>query len=127
MQHALCHRVDPEAFEHSKANLGVLAQRGPLRRGKRCRLTQKVLREGELADVVEAGGELRELELLARKAEACGQSNGKPRDALGVAPGINVPGINRFREARCGAQARGAVASVREPLQLRELDDVRLV
>src|SRR5439155_11354336 len=67
MQHALCHRVDPEAFEHSKANLGVLAQRGPLRRGKRCRLTQKVLREGELADVVEAGGELRELELLARK------------------------------------------------------------
>ena len=116
MQHALCHRVDPEAFEHSKANLGVLAQRGPLRRGKRCRLTQKVLREGELADVVEAGGELRELELLARKAEACGQSNGKPRDALGVAPGINVPGINRFREARCGAPSQGTALNGVVPL-----------
>src|SRR3954471_971085 len=83
-----------------------------------------MLRKGQLAEIVEAGAEPRQLEFLARQPHACSQADGELGDALGMAAGVDVTGIDRSGEARRGAGARRAGAPGRELLQLGELDRV---
>ena len=61
-------RIDAEAVEHAKADLRVALEHEPLRVGQRARLAQDLLRNGELAEVVQAAGEARELDLLRVEA-----------------------------------------------------------
>ena len=103
MQHPLRDGIDAETLEHSKSNLSVLPEGCPLRLGQLLWLAEEIFGESELADVVEARGELCELELFARQAEARGQSNSKLRDALRMVTGVDVSRIDRSGEACRGS------------------------
>ena len=67
--------------------------------GQRAGLAQDLLRDGELAEVVQAAGETRELDLLGVESQALRDLGGQFADPLGVTPGVRVAGVDRFREA----------------------------
>ena len=61
--------VDAEALEHPEPDLRVALEDHPLRLGQRARLAQDLLRDRELAEVVQARGEPGELDLFVGEAK----------------------------------------------------------
>ena len=96
----------------------------PLRLRERAWLAQDVLRDRELAQVVEAPCEPGQLDLLPVDAEPGRDPGGELGHALGVAAGVDVAGVDGLGEARCRPEAGSPVGAGREPLQLGDLDDV---
>src|SRR2546428_8841730 len=123
MQDEIGDRVDAEAVEHAKTDLRMALEYEPLRIGQRAGLAQDLLRNRELAEVVQAAGETRELDLLGIEAETLRDLGGELADPLGVTAGVGVACVDRLRKRRGGAIAGGLVRPRCEPLELRELDD----
>ena len=69
VEHPFGDRVDAEALEHSVADLGVALEDEALRRRQWTGLAQDLLRDRELAEVVEAAREAGQLDLLLIQAE----------------------------------------------------------
>ena len=69
VQHPVGDRLDAEALEHPVADLRVPLEHEPLRLGQRARLAEDLLRDRELAEVVQAAGEPGQLDLLGGSAE----------------------------------------------------------
>ena len=66
MQHPIGDRLDAEALEHAVADLWVALQDEPLRLVQRARLAEDLFRNRELAEIVEACGQTRQLDLRIR-------------------------------------------------------------
>ena len=120
-------RVDAEALEHAEADLRVALQHQALGVGERAGLAQDLLRDRELAEVVQAARQPCQLDLLLVEPDALGQPRGEVGDPAGVAAGVGVAEVDRFGQARRGAVARCAIGAVGEAAELGELDDVRTV
>ena len=127
VEHPLGDRVDAKALEHSEADLRVALEHEPLGIGERAWLAQDLLRDRELAEVVEAAREAGQLDLLLVEADALGQAGGQVRDAARVAARVGVAQVDGLGEARRGAVARRPVGPVGETTQLCQLDDIRAV
>src|SRR2546430_410135 len=97
----------------------------PLRVGERSGLAQDLFGYGQLAEVVQARRQARELDLLRRQAQPSGNSGGELRDSLGVASGVGIALVHGSRQARCGPEAGSTVGTAREVLELCQLDHVR--
>ena len=69
-------------------------------------------------------GEPRELDLLDVEPESDADARCELRHPLGVGACVRVTRVDRLRERRGGAVARGTVRACRDPLELRELDHV---
>src|SRR5205085_7235770 len=84
----------------------------------RVRLAEDILRDRELAEVVEIAGEPRQLD----PGLVCAQATRDPRrvvaDPLRMAPGIGVALVDRFGEALRRPVPRGAVRCVGELLEI---------
>ena len=119
--------VDAEAVEHAKADLRVAFEHEPLRIGQRAGLAQDLLRNGELAEVVEAARETCELDLLRIEAQPRRDARDELADALGVTPRVRIAGVDGLCERRGRPVTRGLVRPGGKPLELRELDDLRAV
>ena len=72
VQHPVGDRVDAEALEHPVADLRVPLEHEPLRVGQGCRLAQDLLGDRELAEVVQAAREARQLDLVGGQPELLG-------------------------------------------------------
>src|SRR2546426_7697534 len=127
VQDEIGNRVDAKAVEHAKADLRMALEHEPLRIRQRAWLAQDLLRNRELAEVVQAARETRELDLLGIEAETLRDLGGQLADPLGVTASVGVACVDRLRERRGGAVAGGLVRACCEPLELRELDDLRAV
>jgi hypothetical protein len=125
VEHPVGDGVDAEALEHPEADLRVALQHHPLRLGERPGLAQYLLGDRELAEVVQACGQARELDVLLRQPEAPGHTGRELGDALRMAAGVDVAGVHGPREAGGRSEAGGAVGPAGQSLQLRELDHVR--
>src|SRR3954454_12969742 len=90
--------VDAEAVEHPEADLRMTLEDEPLGVGERARLAQDLLRDRELAEVVEASGEARELDVLGIEPDAGRDARGEVADALGVAARVRVTRVHGLRE-----------------------------
>ena len=98
-------RLDAEALEHPVADLRVALEHHPLRLGERARLAQDLLRDRELAEVVQAGGEAGQLDLLVGEAEPARRSGRRGRRR--AASGCRCRRRARRRPAR-GSRRRGS-------------------
>src|SRR5204863_1081214 len=101
--------VDAEAVEHPEPDLGMALEHEPLGVGERARLSQDLLRDRELAEVVQAAGEARELDLFAIEADAVRNAGREIAHALRVATGVRVPRVDRLCQRGRRAVARGLV------------------
>ena len=124
VQHEICDWIDPEAVEHPEADLRMPLEHEPLGVGERARLLQDLLRNGELAEVVQAGGEARQFDLLGVEAESHRDAGGQFAHPLRMEARVGVAGIDRFRERGGGPVARGPVGAGGEALELRQLDHI---
>jgi hypothetical protein len=81
-------------------DLRVALQHEPLGFVERARLAQDLLRDGELAQVVQARCKSGQLDRGVVEAEAPGDAGRELADPFRVAAGIGVARVDRFREAR---------------------------
>ena len=116
-----------EALEHAETDLRVPLEHDPLGLGQGAGLAQKLFWDRELAEIVQARREARELDLLVGETEPARRPRGQLRHALRVAAAVGVAGVDRAREARGGPEPSGPVGTARQALQLGELDHVRPV
>ena len=79
VQHPLRDRLDAEALEHPVADLRMPLEHEPLRLVERARLAQDLLGDRELAQVVQAAREARQLDLRLVDAEPCVRSAPRAR------------------------------------------------
>src|SRR3954468_6639318 len=117
-------RVDAEALEHAVADLRMALEQEPLRVGQCCGLAQDLLRDRELAEVVQAPREARQLDVVGGQAESRRDLRGERRDALGMAAGVGVARVDGAGERRGRAEACDAVDAACNPPELRQLGDV---
>ena len=114
VQDPLGDRLDPEAVEHPESDLRVTLEHEPLGPGQRAGLAQDLLGDRELAEVVQAAGEPRELDLLLVEAEARRDAGREVGHARGMAARVRVAKVDRLCQARGGperAARSGPVAS----------------
>src|SRR5262245_26029631 len=97
----------------------------PLRIGQPRGLPEDLLRDRELAEIVEAASEPRQLDLVDREVELLGDLRRQCRDTLGVAAGVCVARVDGAGQRGGGAEARDAVGAARDPAELRQLGHVR--
>src|SRR5204863_2616946 len=94
---------------------------------ERARLAQDLLGNGELAEVVQPRRQPGQLDLALVGAEPGGDPAGEVGDPLGMAAAVRVARVDLPGEARRGATAGCAVGSLRELVEVRELERRRLV
>src|SRR5207248_8404555 len=99
----------------------------PLRLVERRGLAQDLLRNRELADVVQAAREPRELDLDLVDAEPARDPRGQLADALRVTSRVRVALVDRLREASRRLVARRVVGVRGELPQLDDAGPRRLV
>jgi hypothetical protein len=90
MQDPLGDRLDAEALEHPVTDLRVALEHESLGIGQGRRLAEDLLRDRELAQVVQAGREPDQLDLVRAEIEALRDLGCEPRNALGMAAGVRV-------------------------------------
>ena len=73
-------------------------ERRALRVGERARLAEDLLGHAELAEVVQAACEARQLDGLFVRAQPPGEARRELGDALGVAAALGVAGVDRLGE-----------------------------
>ena len=127
VEHPLGDGIDPEALEHAEADLRMPFEHEPLRVGQRAGLAQDLLGNRELAEIVQAAREARDLDLLLVEADPLREAGGEVGDAARMAAGVGVAQVDGLREAGGRAVAGGAVGAVGEAAELGELDDVGAV
>ena len=120
-------RLDAEALEHAEADLRMALEHEPLGLAEHARLAEDLLGDGELAEVVQAGREPRQLGLGLVEPEPAGDPGGEVADPLGVAAGVGVARVDGLGEAGGRAVARRTVGTLGELLQVGELERARLV
>ena len=86
VEHPVGDRVDAEALEHAEADLRMALEHEPLGVRERAGLAQDLLGDRQLAEVVQACGQSRQLDLLVVEAEPRGEPRREVGDALGVEP-----------------------------------------
>ena len=79
VQHPVGDRIDAEALEHAVADLRVPLNDEPLGVRQRAGLAQDLLGDRELAEVVQAAGEPRQLDLARPRARAARRSRRRSR------------------------------------------------
>ena len=99
----------------------------PLGLVQRAGLAEDLLRDGELAEVVQAAGEACELDRLRVEAHPLGHAGCELADHVGVAARVRVARVDGVGEAGGRAQAGGAVGALGQPAQLLDPGDVRPV
>src|SRR5215210_3716018 len=119
VEHPVGYWVDAKALEHAEADLRVPLEHHPFRIGERAWLAQNLLGDRELAEVVQAGREPRELDLLFGEAQPTRRARREVGHPLRMTAGVDVPSINGAREARGSAEAGRAVRAAGQPLELR--------
>src|SRR6476620_6286132 len=107
--------VDAETVEHPKADLRVALEHEPLRVAQRAGLAKDLLRNGELAKIVQSPCETCELDLLHVEPEPLRDLRGELADPVGVSAGVRVARVDRFRERGGGAVTGGLVRPCCEP------------
>ena len=117
-------RLDAKAVEHAEADLRMPLQNEPLGVGERAGLPQDLLRNSELAQVVEAACQACELDQLLVEAEACCDFRGQFGYSRRMAARVRVAEVDGLRQALGCAEARCAVRPVRQATQLGQLDHV---
>ena len=90
-------------------------------------LSQDLLRDGELAEVVQAPGQACELDLLGLEAHSLGHARGELADHVGVRARVGVARIDRMGKRCRRAQARRPVGPLGEAAKLGELEQVGAV
>jgi hypothetical protein len=91
-------RVDTEAVEHAEADMRMALEHESLRVGQCTGLPQDLLRNRQLAQVVEAAGQPGQLDLLRLEAEAGRDARGEVAHAFGMAAGVGVTCVDRLRK-----------------------------
>ena len=71
VQHPVRHRLDAEALEHPVGDLRVALDDEPFGARQLAGLLEDLFRDRELAEVVQAAGEARQLDLGRRAASSC--------------------------------------------------------
>ncbi len=122
VENALGHRVDAEALEHPVADLRMALEHEPLGVAERRRLPQQLLRDRELAEVVEVAAESDQLDRRLVGAEPARDPCGVLADALRVPSVVRVARVDRLREALGRAVAGRAVGAVGELLEIGAKD-----
>ena len=109
------------------ADHGVLGHHAPLGVGQRPGLVEDLVRDRELADVVQQRAVAHLLEVGGREAEQARDVRGQRDDLLGVLVGVVVAGLDRGRQrlhrggrARLLAGAEHRHRLAREPLDLAQ-------
>jgi hypothetical protein len=98
-----------------------------LRLGQGAGLPQNLLRNRQLAQIVEASGQPDELDLFGVEAEQAGDSGRELGDDVGVAAGVPVALVDRVGQAGCGLEAGVAVGCLSEAGEVGELPEVWMV
>ena len=125
MEHPFGHRLDAEALEHPMGDLRMPLHDEPFGARQLAGLLQDLLRDRELAEVVQAAGEPRQLDLGRRQVELLGDRARDRGDALRMAAGVDVARVDGARERRRRAEAREPVADPRHDFELLGLDAAR--
>ena len=86
------------------------------------RLLQDLLRDRELAEVVQAACEPHQLDVRGGQLELLRDRAGDRGHSLGMAAGVHVARVDGACEGRRGAEARDAVAAAGCRLELGEVD-----
>src|SRR5438132_8538921 len=86
--------------------------------GERAALAEDLLRDRELAEVVQLAREANQLHLVLRQVEPLRDGCRVLADPLRVAADVRVAGVDRTGEQRGGLEARGAIRSGRQALEL---------
>src|SRR5262245_49495920 len=94
----------------------------PLRARELTALLEDLLGDRELAEVVQAPGEARQLDLRRRQVELLGYRPGDRGHPLRVAARVDIPRVNGARQRRRSAEAREPVADPGHDLELVRLD-----
>src|SRR4051812_32556548 len=84
VQHAICDRIGAEALEHPVADLRMALEQLSLVFRQSVRLAEDLVRNGELAHVVEAAGDAYDLDVVRAEAEARRDPLRELRDACGM-------------------------------------------
>src|SRR5207248_9966127 len=99
VEHPVRNRLDSEALEHPVADLRVALKHEALGLVERAALPQDLFGDGELAEVVQARLDTRQLDLRILDAEPPRDARREIADAVGVTAGECVARVDRLREA----------------------------
>ena len=117
-------RLDSEGLQHAEADLGVPLEDEALRVGECVRLTEDLLGDRELAEIMQSAGETDELDVLGGEPKAAGDLGGKLTDRVRVAARIGVPGVDGVSKRRRSAEARLPVGPLGELVELCDIDQL---
>src|SRR5262249_61767873 len=96
VQHPVRDRLDAEALEHPESDLRMPLQHEALRLVQGPRLAQDLLGNCELAEVVQARGEPRQLDLPLVEPEAAADARCKLADALRMTARARIARVHRL-------------------------------
>src|ERR671910_115069 len=125
VQHPVGDRLDPERLEHAEADLRMTLEHETLGIVQRPGLAQDLLGNRELAEIVEASRQADELDFVRLEAQETCYARGELTDHVRVAARVRVRLVNGVREAGRGGEGRARVPARREPVELRQLLEVR--